>query len=316
MPEITPIVKEGTITLQANTQQPSVQFNQALHRQQEATQQPASPTTQQNQEAPPQQTQTGSEVGEHKAKPDQDNEKVIKARLFQEKMKRQIESERRKIQDEKRQLEVEKSQSRKWFEAEDLVRQGKVLEAAQRAGISYEQMTQQILNNGQIPPAQVAEKTAEAIVERKMEEWKKHTEAQAKASQAKAYQDSLRQIESEIRYTVDRSDKYTLAKASEPYKDITRLIESEFHRTGRVMPVEEAIERWETETLEGLQELWKLEKVRSRVQQESHYEPPRREQSGPNTISQRAMAPVPQPKPMNESERKQRAIDAFYGRIT
>lgn len=318
MPEITPIVSEGTITVQAQTQMPSAQMRQAQEAPPAQSPQPQNPSqAPQNPQTPPpppppEPPKSGSEAGENKAVKD---EGVLKARLAHEKLKRQIEQERKRLDNDKRAIETERAQSRKWLEAEELAKQGKVLEAAQRAGISYEQMTQQILNNGQIPPAQLAQQTAAELVEKKFEEYQKRLEAQAKASQREQYTQSLKQIAAEVKYVVDSSDKYELAKAYGSYNDIVKLIEQTFHDTGRIIPVEAAIQKWEDDALEGLQALAKLEKVRSRVFQESPMHQPVQQEQVPNTLSQKAMAPVPAPRSQTDQERRQRAIDAFYGKL-
>lgn len=297
MAQITPILPEGTITVQAKTQPPSAKLD--------SLQPPPSSETKESI------SEVGQSPSERKA-PEQD-QKLLKARLIQEKIKQQLAAERKKLDAEKRELEMLRANSRKWQEAAELAQQGRYVEAAQKADISYDQLTQQILNGGNIPPARVAETTAEEIVAKRLEEFKKQQQQETEAAQQRQYQEALKSIEAEVKYVVDSSDKYPLAKNSESYQDIVKYIESEFHKTGRIVSVQEALDKWEAEALEGLEELLKQEKIRANVLKESPK--PNQEQVVPKTLSQRTMAPIPAPKALSPEERRQRAIDAFYGRI-
>lgn len=310
MPVIEPIVPESTITIKANT---NALASAALKKAWQDVKGDASPeeqaaklfSTPANQEKP---QETGQSTGSEPAK----DEKLLKARLLQEKLRRQIDGERKKIEEERRQLELEKANSRKWQEAAELAQSGRYIEAAEKAGVTYDQLTQQILNGGNIPPARVAETTATELVDKRLKEYEEQQRKGQQEAQAKHYEESIKQITSEVKYLVDSSEEFPLVKASESYQDVVKLIESEFHRTGRIMSVEEAIKKVEAEALEGLEELFKLEKVRSNILKES---PKPKEELIPKTLSQRTTAPIPAPKAMTAEERRQRAIDAFHGRI-
>lgn len=267
---------------------------------------------------PPQQleTQTPPEkkveaLEEEKQKPD---ERVLKARLVQERLRRELEVEKKKLAEERRELEIAKANSRKWQEAAELAQQGRYVEASEKAGITYDQLTSQIINGGQVLPAKAAETTAEAIAKKEIDAFKKQLEEQDKQKQQQQYENAMKLVESDIKHLVDSSDKYPLVKASGSYQDIAKEFESEFHRTGRLVPLEELLQRWEDEALAGFQELYKLDTVRNKLspQEES---PKPIEERVPQTLSQRVTAPVPGPKPMTDAERRQRAIDAFHGRL-
>lgn len=304
MPTVTPIMPEGTTVLQAKTQPASA----LLRTPQQAPAEPKSATEETKQEMP------GSEKEEH-------DKKLLRARLIQEKIKQQLARERKQIEEEKRSLEIERANSRKWQEANDLAAQGRYTEAAEKAGITYDQLTQQILNGGQIPPKQIAEQTANETVRKEIEKLKAElAEGQKKGTETQM-QEARRIMASEAKHLIDNSDKYPLAKQGEAYEDIVKTIESEFHRTGRILPVEEAVKRWEEDALQGFEELLKLDSVRQRVLKESpkpETQPigqSQREET-PKTLTQRTMAPVPKPHNLTAEERRQRAIDAFYGRLT
>lgn len=300
MPEITPILPEGTITLNATTQTPSQLAAKLL-----ATKPSAPAETSPKDPAP----------SETKTKPEDSH--ILKAKLLQEKLKQQLNAERKQLEEERKQLELAKANSRKWQEIADLVAQGNQIEAAKKLNLDYNQWTQQILADGQIPPAKIAEQTAGDIAKKEIQALRDEIAKQNETNSQKQYAEALATIASEVKYVVNKDDKFPLAKSSEAFDDIARYIESEYHRTGHVMPVEEALQRWEQEALTGLEELLKQDTIRTKVLKEStqpiQEEP--KQAPVPQTLSQKVMAPIPSPKTLTAAERRQRAIDAFYNRL-
>lgn len=295
MPTITPVFQEGTMTIQHNTQMPSAQL--AQKQQVQTTQSPTS--------TPPSTTETAPEEAVSL------DQKKLRALLNREK---QIVNARKKLEQEQKELEMHKASSRQWMEAAELAKDNK-LEALAKLGITYDDLTQQILSGGQVPPAQIARQEAR----NELEEYKKQQKLEAAENQKSQYAEGLKHVTNEIKYMVEaEADKYPLVKLDGSYEDIAKWIESEFHRTGRITPVEDAIERWENDALSGLEELAKIEKVRNKFTPQDRQQPtspkPTAHQVA-QTLNQRATAPIPSPKPMSDAERRQRAIDAFYGRI-
>lgn len=295
MPEIQPIIPESTITIQANTQTPSGRLRQGLERKVEP------------EVAEPPKADSPAAPTEPK------DDRLLRARLIQEKLRRQLDAEKKQIADERRKLDIEKAGSRKWQEAAELAQSGRYIEAAEKAGLTYDQLTQQILNGGQVPPARIAEQTANDLVEKRLQDFEKRQEEKQKAVAQGQYTQTLGQIEADVKHLVDGSENFPLVKAAESYQDVVKYIESEFHRTGRFIRIEDAIKKVETDALEGLEELLKLEPVRSKVYKQEPTKPPK--EQVPNTLSQRNTAPTPRPPGLSDAERKQRAVDAFYGRL-
>ncbi len=293
MPEIIPVLPQGTMMIQQNTQTPSAKL---------ASQQP--------QTLPPPTTEAPTEAKEDKVEEADSSQKKLRALLYRE---RQLFNQRKKLEGEMKAFEEMRSKYKNWIEAGEMSSQNK-LEALAKTGITYDELTQQIINNGQVPPAQIAELKAQETVRREIEAFKREQAALSAQQQKAQYDQGIKQLESEVRFLVDKEDKYPLVKEAEAYQDIVKWIESEFHRTGRLIPVEDAIARWESEALEGLQELAKLEKIRDKFTPQETPKPITPPQL--NTLSQRATAPIPSPRPMTEAERRQKAIDAFYGRQT
>lgn len=302
MPQITPMLPESTITRTVNTQMASAKLNQ--------TPPPPNPEAESLQSQAPT-TPTSSEVSSKETEEVPLEQKKLRALLQREK---QLVHARKKLDQDQKELEIQRSNSRQWLEASELAKENK-LEALAKLGITYDDLTQQILTGGQVPPAQIAQSKAEEIARREIEAFKKDQESKQQESLQRQITEGLKHVSNEIRYAVEaNAEKYPLVKLDGSYEDIAKWIESEFHRTGRIVPVQDAIERWEDEALAGVEELFKIDKVRKRLTpQETR--PTESRPSVSQTLSQRATAPIPSPKPLSDVERRQRAMDAFYGRL-
>ncbi len=296
MPQVTPMTPEPLITLNANTQMPSAKLQQ-----------------QQNQENPATTTPTSSPPSsEEKTEDVPLEQKKLRALLQREK---QLVHARKKLEQEQKDLEVQRAQSRQWQEAAELAKDNK-LEALAKLGITYDDLTQQILTGGNVPPAQIAKREAQQTVQEALEAYKKEQEENRQKNLQTQVAEGLKHVSNEIKYLVEaNTEKYPLVKLDGAYEDIAKWIETEFHRTGRITPVEDAIERWENEALSGVEELLKIDKIRKRFTSQDTRPTESQRQGVSQTLSQRATAPIPSPKPLTDAERRQRAMDAFYGRL-
>lgn len=304
MPQIIPEVNPGTMTVTQNTQMPSKQIVTQLLQKKETN--------------PPVSEANDQKESEEKKEPTED-EKRLRTLLAREK---QLFSFRKKLEEDQKSLELQRKEheeklntSKPWVEAAELSKQDK-LQALAKLGITYDELTQQIINNGQVPPAQIAEKTAKDTVLQALEDFKKEQLKVQTESQTNQYNQALKQVENNFKYVVDRSDKYPLVKASENYQDMVKEYEAEFHRRGVFPPLEEILDKAEQEAVNGVKQLLEIPGIRERILGESPKPTQETITSRPQTLSHRTIASTPSPKPMSEQERRQRAIDAFYGRIT
>lgn len=217
----------------------------------------------------------------------------------------------------KEQEENYKRQFQPWQEASELAKSNK-LEALKKLGISYDDLTTQMLNGGNLPPEVIAEQKAEAAAQRKFEAFKKQQDDERATEQKKNYEDALKNIGLEAKGLSESSDKFPLVKASEAFNDIGRDIEAEFHRTGRIMSVEEACTKMEQEIYDGLLELSKIDKIRSKLLEVEAPKTPEtaKVQEIPkiSTLTHKTTAATPATKPLTAAEKRQKAIDVFYGR--
>ena len=277
------------------------------------------------------QTETKSEPAPSKdssAPPEADNNKEITAEtspqdamriaaaIRKEKLLRKKEKE---LGDQKRQLEERERSYEPWKKAAETATRGNKLEALKLLGISYDDLTQQVLNNGELPPQVQAQQSAEEIVNRKLAELEKRQGEREVELQKQNYEQSLKQIDFEVETLANTGDKFPLVKESGAYHDVTEYIESEFHRTGKIIPVEAALDMVEQQIAEGILHLAKIEKIKSQLLAEPKKEPlipagGAQPEQKITTLTHKATVVPPSSKPITDAERRQRAIDAFYGK--
>lgn len=230
---------------------------------------------------------------------------------------RQLLKRARELSEKERLINEVGSTYKPWQEAAELAKTNK-LEALKRLGIGYDELTQQLLNDGNVPPSKQAEITAAEIVKREIEAFKKEQAEQRATETQRQYQQAMRQIHAEADHLINSTDKYPLVKEAEASQDVARFIEQEFHRTGRVLSVEEAADRWESNIADGLVALAKHEKVRAKLNELSEQPVPKLPepvQQKSTTLTNRAVQGNSPAKALSESERRQRAIDAFHNRL-
>ena len=242
----------------------------------------------------------------------------IAASIRREKAVRKREKE---LEAERSQIQQERVEIQKWREANELAKTDK-LSALRHLGITYEDVTNQILNDGKLPPevvaTQRATQSAKEIIDERIAEFEKKQADGFKNQQAEQYTQSIKQIDAEVKAIVDSGDKFSLVKESGAYHDVTEYIEKEFHRIGIILPIEVAIEKVEQEIVDGILSLAKIDKVKSQLllKEEPKSEAPQTSQANQKitTLTNKATATPPSaPKRLTAAERRQRAIDILNG---
>lgn len=285
-----------------NTTPPSMRMKQAIT-------QEAAPPPPPVEQAPPKETPETKkeESGEEK-------ESVRIGALI--KKERELYQRHKQLQVEEKRIREAQERVRDWEEAKALASKNK-LEAIKKLGISYDDLTQQVLNGGNVPPEVMVQAKAEEITTQKIAELEKRLEEQARQQQKLQYDNAIKSITMEARALIDASDKFPLVKEVGAYQDITERIESEFHRTGKIIPVEQVASAMEQEIREGLEILNqrinppKVEEPKVESPGELLRTPPQKVAS---TLTHKATVPLAANESMTPQQRRQRAIDAFYGR--
>lgn len=235
----------------------------------------------------------------------------IAAAIRKEKILRQKEKE---LGEQKRQLEEREKSFEPWKQAAEVAKRNK-LEALKLLGISYDDLTQQVLNNGELPPQVMAQQSAEEIVKRELAQLRKEQADNEVKSQQQNYEQALKQIDYEVELSAGQGDKYPLVKESGAYHDVTEYIETEFHRTGKIIPVEAALEQVENQIAEGILHLAKIEKIKSQLLTEPKKEPTQAQpEQKITTLTHKGTVTPPSSRPTTDAERRQRAIDAYFGK--
>lgn len=226
--------------------------------------------------------------------------------------------EREKALDEReRQMTETNKAYDPWRSAAEKAKRNK-LEALKDIGISYDELTNQMLNDGAVPPQLVAQQTAEEIADARIAKLRAEMKAEREQEQKANYDQSIAHIDAEVQAMADSSDKFLLVKESGSYHDVTEYIEKEFHRTKRIMPVSEALEKVNSDILTGLQDLLKIDGIRNLLlpPQEPKIEQPQAAQTNQKittTLTNKATGISPSTRSYTAEERRKRAINVARG---
>lgn len=204
------------------------------------------------------------------------------------------------------------------FVPRDRIKQN-ALEVLAEAGISYDELTQQILNQPQTDPRTNAEiKALRAELQAIRDDAKKGVEQNTQAQQAQ-YQQAVKQIETEARQLIKVDPAYEMVKATNSVRDVVELIEQTFQKDGILLSVEEAAQQVEDYLFEEAEKLTKIDKIKKRIAQNAS-------KSEQSTTAQTAQSQgTKQPQPMktltnaSASTRtlsgRERALLAFKGEL-
>lgn len=165
------------------------------------------------------------------------------------------------------------------------------------AGVTYEDLTQAILNN---------QGNSELISLR--QDFKTHKEEVQNLIREKeeaAERNALDQMGMEAKELVDNTDDFELIRSLGHLPDVTRLIKAYWDAERKIMPVKEACQLIEEKLFEDAQKVAGLQKVQSSFAS-SAQAPTLQQQPGLRTLTNRDTATVPM-------SAKQRAIAVFNG---
>lgn len=140
------------------------------------------------------------------------------------------------------------------------------LQALAEAGVSYEELTQQILNQGPVDPRMDARAQA---LETKIQKLEQALESQAKAAeeaQGEQYKTAMRQLESDAKRLAYTDPNFEMIKATNSVKDVVQLIEMTWKEKGEMLSIEEASQQVEDYLVNEAERLSKIEKIRKRLQ--------------------------------------------------
>lgn len=191
------------------------------------------------------------------------------------------------------------------------------LQYLSEAGVSYEELTNQLLNQSPIDhrtESMISELKAEIQSLRQAnEESKKSYEEQ----QNNAYQAAVKQIESDVKHLVSKDDTYEAIKSSNAHKDVVELITETYHKDGILLSIEEAAQQVEDFLVEQYTKYTNLNKIKQRMSQSNaskaqtpSVKPPTEETQQPKSPQKTLTNNMSSSRPLTARER---AILAFKG---
>jgi ribosome-binding ATPase YchF (GTP1/OBG family) len=192
------------------------------------------------------------------------------------------------------------------------------LEALSELGLSYDQITQLMLNQPKPEELQYQQLQQEIKALKAANE---KTVADMQAAQKSQYEQAVTQIRNEVKMLVDSDGTYETVKEMGAQDSIVELIEETFKQKGYLMTIEEASKQVEDYLVEEAFKMANLKKVQARLKPTPAEVPTQdlaaakaKQDEAPiktltNTVSQSAS------RPLSNKEKRERAILAFQGKL-
>jgi hypothetical protein len=189
------------------------------------------------------------------------------------------------------------------------------LEALSELGLSYDQITEMVLNQPKPENLQYQELQKEIKALRAAQEKSVADQQQAQTTQ---YEQAVTQIRNEVKMLVDSNEAYETVKEMGAQDAVVELIEETFKQKGHLMTIEEASKEVEEYLVEEAFKMASLKKVQARLKpaevSTDLAAAKAKQDTAPmktitNTVSHSAS------KPVSQKERRERAILAFQGKL-
>ena len=180
------------------------------------------------------------------------------------------------------------------------------LSVLKEQGITYDQLTDSILSSPENQNPELYQLKAE------LKALKEGLDNQSKTLADRdeaAHKQVLSQLDHDAEALIKDNDEYELVRETGSKKDVVRLIEQTFYKTGEVLDVEEALKLVENELLEHNLKIARTKKVMSKLVPSQQAIQQNNTNNGRTmrTLTNKDGASVP-------SSARERAIAAFYGR--
>lgn len=148
-------------------------------------------------------------------------------------------------------------------------------------GVSYEELTHQILNQQPADPRQEARAAALEAKIAKLEAAIENSQKSQVTAQEEQYKAAVKQIEADTKRLVFTDPSYEMIKATNSVKDVVELIEATYKESGELLTVDEAAQQVEDYLVGEAEKLAKIDKIKKRL--------------NPVTSTQAAATPVQKP---------------------
>lgn len=190
------------------------------------------------------------------------------------------------------------------------------LQVLAEAGISYDDVTNQILN--QVPTDPRVNATISRL-EAKIAELEGKTQAQEtnwKQQQAESYQSAVKQIEADAKSLIksDPTGFEAVSKTPGAIKEVVKLIEETWHKDGILLSVEEAAQEVENYLIEeGVKTYTQIEKIKKRLAESSTKTKPEEKTPQPQQTQTPMKTLTNKASSTRQLSAKERAILRFKG---
>ena len=133
------------------------------------------------------------------------------------------------------------------------------------AGVSYDELTQQILNQQPTNPrTEAAMSRLEAKI-RQLEEQAEQGRKSAAEQQTQAYQAAVKQIRTDVDALIKSDPAFETIKATRSSKDVVDLIEQVYQKDGVLLTVEEAATQVEDYLMEEAMKITRIDKIKKKL---------------------------------------------------
>lgn len=141
------------------------------------------------------------------------------------------------------------------------------LQALADAGVSYDELTQQILNQQPTDPRLMSQIQRQEETIRKLEEKLNQVDSRHEETQKQAYQNAVKQIRGDAQDLIEKdSGTFELIKATDSIDDVVEYIELQYQKTGRVISVQQAAEKVEEYLTNQIEKYASTKKIQERIQ--------------------------------------------------
>lgn len=179
----------------------------------------------------------------------------------------------------------------------------------QELGISYEQLTELLLNQD---PAQARYQTEIEALKAEIKSFKEESTKTRQEDQQQQYKNAVNQIRTEVSQLVKSDEAFETIRETGSVDDVVELIEATFKEEGRILPIEEAAQLVEDHLLEEAMKLTRLKKIQSRLNLPKAPTPAPKQVNTAAPTAKTLTNSMSATKPLSAT---QRAILAFEGKL-
>ncbi len=190
------------------------------------------------------------------------------------------------------------------------------LSVLDEAGVSYDDLTQQIISRQPTDPRVSATISKLEAKIAQLEEANKATQTTMEERQQASYQAAVKQIEMDAKSLVKNDPNFETIKETGSVKDVVELITQTYEKDGILLTVEEAAEEVENYLVEQAMKLTRIEKIKRQLAQSSATTKPATQQIQPKQQTQPQMKTLTNAaSSTRQLSARERALLAFKGEL-